>query len=76
MELASWIELPKIQMLLKYTQADAEIASSVLVGLTPARIAQHRRVSLSMVRTQIRALLEGSGTRRVAELIVLLAGSL
>jgi DNA-binding CsgD family transcriptional regulator len=65
-----------IQILLKCTQAEAEVAASLLAGLTPTRIAQERRVSLSTVRTQIRALLEVSGTRRVAELIVLLARSL
>jgi DNA-binding CsgD family transcriptional regulator len=75
-ELASWIDVPKIQILLKCTQAEAGVAASLLAGLTPARIAQDRRVSLSTVRTQIRALLEVSGTRRVAELIVLLARSL
>ena len=75
-ELASWIEVPKIQILLMCTQAEAEVAASLLAGLPPARIAQDRRVSLSTVRTQIRALLEVSGTRRVAELIVLLARSL
>jgi DNA-binding CsgD family transcriptional regulator len=75
-ELASWIDVAKIQILLKCTQAEAEVAASLLAGLTPARIAEDRRVSLSTVRTQIRALLEVSGTRRVAELIVLLARSL
>jgi DNA-binding CsgD family transcriptional regulator len=75
-ELTSWINVPKIQILLKCTQAEAEVAASLLAGLTPARIAQDRRVSLSTVRTQIRALLEVSGMRRVAELIVLLARSL
>ena len=75
-DLASWIDVPKIQILLKCTQAKAEVAASLLAGLTPVCIAQERRVSLSTVRTQIRALLEVSGTRRVAELIVLLARSL
>ena len=75
-DLASWIDVPKIRILLKCTQAEAEVAASLLAGLTPVCIAQERRVSLSTVRTQIRALLEVSGTRRVAELIVLLAGSL
>jgi DNA-binding CsgD family transcriptional regulator len=73
---ASWIDIQKIQILLKCTQAEAEVAASLLGGLTPARIAQDRQVSLNTVRTQIRALLEVSGTRRVAELIVLLARSL
>jgi DNA-binding CsgD family transcriptional regulator len=75
-DLASWINIQKIRILLKCTQAEAEVAASLLAGLTPARIAQDRRVSLNTVRTQIRALLEVSGTRRVAELIVLLARSL
>jgi DNA-binding CsgD family transcriptional regulator len=75
-ELGSWIDIPKIQILLKCTQAEAEVAASLLTGLPPARIAQDRRVSLSTVRTQIRALLEASGARRIAELIVLLARSL
>jgi DNA-binding CsgD family transcriptional regulator len=75
-ELTHWIDVQKIQILLKCTQAEAEVAASLLAGLTPTRIAQERRVSLSTVRTQIRALLEVSGTRRVAELIVLLARSL
>jgi DNA-binding CsgD family transcriptional regulator len=75
-DLASWIDVPKIQILLKCTQAEAEVAASLLAGLTPVRIAQDRRVSLSTVRTQIRALLEVSGTRRITELIVLLARSL
>ena len=76
LEAASWIDVPKIQMLLKCTQAEAEVAASLLAGLTPGRIAQDRQVSLSTVRTQIRALLEASATHRVAELIVLLARSL
>ena len=75
-ELANWIDVPKIQILLKCTLAEAEVAASLLAGVTPARIAHDRRVSLSTVRTQIRALLEASGTRRIAELIVLLARSL
>jgi DNA-binding CsgD family transcriptional regulator len=75
-ELAGWIDAGKIQILLKCTQAEAEVAASLLAGLTPARIAQDREVSLNTVRTQIRALLEVSGTRRVPELIVLLARSL
>jgi DNA-binding CsgD family transcriptional regulator len=75
-DLVSWIDVPKVQILVECTQAEAEVAASLLAGLTPARIAQERRVSLNTVRTQIRALLEVSGTRRVAELIVLLARSL
>ena len=75
-ELASWIDVAKIRILLRCTQAEAEVATFLLAGLTPARIARDRRVSLSTVRTQIRALLEVSGTRRVAELIVVLARSL
>ncbi|HEY7338063.1 MAG TPA: hypothetical protein VH639_24465 [Bryobacteraceae bacterium] len=75
-ELANWIDVPKIRILLMCTQAEAEVAASLLAGLTPAHIAHDRRVTLSTVRTQIRALLEAAGTRRITELIVLLARSL
>ena len=75
-EPASWMDVQKIQILLKCTQAEAEVAASLLAGLTPARIAQDREVSLSTVRSQIRALLEASSTHHVAQLIVLLARSL
>jgi DNA-binding CsgD family transcriptional regulator len=70
------MDVQKIEILLKCTQAEAEVAASLLAGLTPARIAQDREVSLSTVRSQIRALLEASSTHHVAQLIVLLARSL
>jgi DNA-binding CsgD family transcriptional regulator len=62
-----------IRLALGSTQAEAEVAALLVAGATPARIAAERLVSLTTVRTQIRALLEHSGLNRVGELVRLLA---
>jgi DNA-binding CsgD family transcriptional regulator len=62
-----------IRLALGCTQAEAEVAVLLVAGVTPARIAAGRLVSLTTVRTQIRALLQHSGLNRVGELVHLLA---
>jgi DNA-binding CsgD family transcriptional regulator len=62
-----------IRQALGCTQAEAEVAVLLVAGATPARIAAERLVSLTTVRTQIRALLQHSGLNRIGELIRLLA---
>jgi DNA-binding CsgD family transcriptional regulator/PAS domain-containing protein len=54
------------------TDAEARVALGLLEGLAPAAIAARHGVSLPTVRSQIRSLFAKTGTRRQAELLVVL----
>jgi DNA-binding NarL/FixJ family response regulator len=59
-----------------FTRAETAVAEALLRGMTAAEIAALKSVSEQTVRSQIRALLEKSGSSRQAELIVKLGASL
>lgn len=62
-----------IQSSLDCTRAEAEVASELLIGLSPAAIAAKRGVSVHTVRSQIRTLLEQTGLHRASELVSFLS---
>lgn len=51
------------------TRAEAQVATLLADGLTPAEIAAQRRVSVHTVRNQVKAALFKSGLRRQADLV-------
>lgn len=58
--------------LYRFTPAEARLAQALLQGVEAAEYAQVHRLSLATVRSQLRALLAKTGTRRQAELVRLL----
>lgn len=62
-------KLPTLARRFGFTQAECDVLHELLAGATPADIAQRRNVRLSTVRTQIRQLLDKTGTRRQADLV-------
>lgn len=57
-----------------FTTAESDVLRELCVGATAIEIAEHRQVRLSTVRTQIRRLLDKSGSRRQADLVRLVLG--
>lgn len=58
--------------LLRFTQAEADVACMLADGLSPKEIAFERDVSLHTIRTQVRGIFEKAGVRRQADLTRLL----
>ncbi len=56
------------------TPTEAELAGSLISGLTVPECAAARRVSPNTVRSQVRALLSKTGSRRQVDLVALLSG--
>jgi len=56
------------------TPTEAELAGSLISGLTVPECAAARRVSTNTVRSQVRALLSKTGSRRQVDLVALLSG--
>jgi DNA-binding CsgD family transcriptional regulator len=63
-----------LAQLFRFTAAESRLAMALLAGAEPAEYATANGVSLATVRTQLRALLAKTGTRRQAELVRLLGG--
>lgn len=57
-----------------FTHAESDVLRELSSGATPSDIAAHRHVALSTVRTQVRGLLDKSGSRRQADLVRLVLG--
>jgi DNA-binding CsgD family transcriptional regulator len=57
------------------TLAEQRTAAALLNGLSPSEIAEHYRISLPTVRTQIQSILGKLGVRRQADLIRLIAAA-
>jgi DNA-binding CsgD family transcriptional regulator/PAS domain-containing protein len=55
------------------SHAEMDVVSAIVEGLTPAEYAARRGVQVSTVRSQIKSILSKTGTRRIAELVVLFA---
>ncbi|TFZ05483.1 LuxR family transcriptional regulator [Ramlibacter henchirensis] len=58
--------------LLRFTQAEADVACMLADGLSPKEIAYERDVSLHTIRTQVRGIFGKAGVRRQADLTKLL----
>lgn len=58
-----------IRQTLRCSPAEAEVAAALASGRAPAEIAAERATSINTVRTQIRSLLETTGTHRIAKLV-------
>lgn len=56
------------------TLAELQVASALIQGETVASIAKKRRVSVTTVRTQVRAIFHKTNVTRQADLIRLLLG--
>ncbi|MGH8779300.1 helix-turn-helix transcriptional regulator [Paraburkholderia sp.] len=56
------------------TQAEMAVVGALVEGLTPAEYAMHNGVKISTVRSQIKAIMAKSGTRRVTEIATLFVG--
>jgi DNA-binding CsgD family transcriptional regulator len=67
-------KLPALARRFGFTSAESDILKELSSGATPSDIAERRQVRVSTVRTQIRGLLEKSGSRRQADLVRLLLG--
>jgi DNA-binding CsgD family transcriptional regulator len=63
-----------VQSLFDLTVAEARVARSVTMGQTVEEIASEKGVSPHTVRTQVRGVLEKTGSRRQAEFIALFGG--
>lgn len=72
------VALPSIEQLISLyglTQAEARLALKLCNGDTPAECAKCLNVSISTIRTQLRAVLEKTGSHRQAELLTKLLSS-
>jgi DNA-binding CsgD family transcriptional regulator len=56
------------------TVAEASVAAELANGLSPQQIAALRQVSINTIRSQVRALLSHTGTRRISEFVSVVAG--
>ena len=63
-----------VQSLFDLTPAEARVARQLTAGDTAEEIAANNGVSLNTVRTQVRGVLEKTGSRRQAEAIALMGG--
>jgi DNA-binding CsgD family transcriptional regulator len=63
-----------VQSLFDLTVAEARVARSLTMGQTVDEIASEKGVSIHTVRTQVRGVLEKTGSRRQAEVIALFGG--
>jgi DNA-binding CsgD family transcriptional regulator len=63
-----------VQSLFDLTAAEARVARSLTMGRTVDEIASEKGVSPHTVRTQVRGVLEKTGSRRQADVIALLGG--
>lgn len=64
---------PQLMQMFGFTQAEARLAQALVQGQSADAYAQCARVSMPTVRTQIRALLDKTGTARQQDMIRLLA---
>ena len=63
-----------MQSLFDLTAAEARVARSLTMGQTVEEIASEKGVSPHTVRTQVRAVLEKTGSRRPVDVMTLLGG--
>jgi DNA-binding CsgD family transcriptional regulator len=63
-----------VQSLFDLTAAEARVARSLTMGQTVEEIASEKGVSPHTIRTQVRGVLEKTGSRRQADVITLLGG--
>jgi DNA-binding CsgD family transcriptional regulator len=63
-----------VQSLFDLTAAEARVARSLTMGQTVEEIASEKGVSLNTVRSQVRGVLEKTGSRRQADVMALLGG--
>ena len=70
--LASGVKLPPLARRFGLTGAEADVLNELSSGASAKEIAERRKVQVSTVRTQIRGLLEKTGSRRQADLVRLL----
>jgi DNA-binding CsgD family transcriptional regulator len=63
-----------VQSMFDLTAAEARVARSLAIGQTVEEIASDKGVSSNTVPTQVRGVLEKTGSRRQADVIALLAG--
>ena len=63
-----------VQSLFDLTAAEARVARSLTMGQTVEEIASEKGVSPHTVRTQVRGVMEKTGSKRQADVIALLGG--
>jgi DNA-binding CsgD family transcriptional regulator len=63
-----------VQSLFDLTAAEARVARSLAIGQTVEEIASEKGVSPHTVRTQVRGVMEKTGSRRQADVVALLGG--
>ncbi len=79
MVVVSDLELPvpdcgrHLRIAFELTEAEVQVALSLLNGKTPAEIAEARGVRLSTIRSQVKAIFAKTGTTRQSELVKLLS---
>ena len=67
--------LEQLKSLYGLTQAEARLALKLCAGNTPTECAKNMDVSITTIRTQLRALMEKTGSHRQAELLTKLLSS-
>ena len=75
-ESAPAVEESVLRLLHDVSRAEAALAAALVRGATVEEFAASRNVSISTARTQVRALLEKTGTRRQTDLVRLIATGL
>jgi DNA-binding CsgD family transcriptional regulator/PAS domain-containing protein len=68
----SGVKLPLVARRFGLTGAEADVLRGLSSGASAKQIAEHRQAQVSTVRTQIRGLLEKTGSRRQADLVRLM----
>lgn len=66
------VKLPPLARRFGLTGAEADVLNELSSGASAKEVAERRKVQVSTVRTQIRGLLEKTGSRRQANLVRLL----
>jgi DNA-binding CsgD family transcriptional regulator len=56
------------------TDSETQVLHAIYVGLTPSEVARKRSVSMTTVRTQVRAILGKTGTSGIPQLITKVSG--
>jgi DNA-binding CsgD family transcriptional regulator len=73
-DLAAAAAAAQLRRLFGLSAAEAQLAALLGEGMTPAAIARARGASLATVRTQLRAVSDKTGCRRLAQVAALAAG--
>jgi DNA-binding CsgD family transcriptional regulator len=72
-DLAAQVPTVSLHALFGLTPAEADLANALVAGESLAEYCQRRRISVNTGKTQLKAVLGKTGTRRQAQLVRVLA---